>query len=330
MAIFRINTFDFKNFRGFGRQDPGMGGNPVPDGETLEASKLLAKGLVRRAIILGLFAVVLFFLSQSVVITYPNQYVAVKQFGEVKRITYEPGLSFKIPFVQTTGAIPKDIRHYDMAISDVITQDKKSMVADSFVLWRVVDPIRFIREAAGSVTQAESFVNNNTYNSLNNVIGRLPQTDIISGRDTLAQQIFSNLGNALEPYGLEMAAIETKHLDLPDDNKNAVYDRMISERNNIAAQYAAEGDEEARMIRTETDKTINILVSNARAQAAEIIAEGEQQYMEIIGQAYGDREKAEFYSFVRALDAAKASLKNGGDTLIMGKDSPIAMVFYNK
>ena len=321
----RFNMRNFRNFTGM----PGMEPNTVPDGETLEAAKLMQKGIIRRVIFLVSLIIVLFLLSQSMVITLPNQYMAVKQFGEVIRITVEPGVSLKVPFIQTTQIVPKDIRFYDIPISDVITQDKMSMVADSFVLWRVVDPISYIRRAGGSLTQAESFVGNNTYNSLKNVISRLRQSDIISGRDTLARQIFLNLGNALESYGLEMVSIETKHLDLPDDNKNAVYDRMIAERNNIAAQNSAEGEEEARLIRNETDKTVNILVSNATAQAAEIIAEGEQQYMEILAQAYGDADKADFYSFVRALDAAKVSLKNGNNTLILGSDSPIATVFYN-
>jgi len=321
--------FDFdKMFRNFSEM-PDMDRNIIPDGETIEANKMLRRGIIRRAIVIAVLLLLIFLLRQALVITMPNQFVAVKQFGEVKRITYNQGVSLKIPFIQTTSVIPKDVRHYDMDISDVITQDKKSMVADSFVLWQVVDPIKFIREASGSVSQAESFVNNNTYNSLKNVISRLPQSDIISGRDTLAAQIFTNLGSALDAYGVKMVAIETKHLDLPDDNKNAVYDRMISERNNIAAQYAAEGDEEARMIRNETDKTVNILISNATAQASETIAEGERQYMEILSQAYRDSGKAEFYSFVRALDTAKVSLKRRDNTLILGKDSPIAQIFYN-
>jgi len=323
-----MKKFDFQSFRNMSNM-PDMDKNTVPDGDTLEASKMLRNGIIRRLIILAVLIVAAFFVSQSIVITMPNQYIAVKQFGEVKRITDDAGISFKVPFIQTTSIVPRDVRFYDIPISDVITQDKKSMVADSFVLWRVVDPIGFIRRAGGSVTQAESFVSNNTYNSLKNVISRLPQSEIISGRDTLAQQIFINLGNALDAYGLEMVTIETKHLDLPDDNKNAVYDRMIAERNNIAAQYTAEGDEEARMIRNETDKTVNILISNATAEAAEIIAEGEQQYMEILAQAYRDDDKAEFYSFSRALDAARASFTRGNNTLILGKDSPLAKIFYN-
>jgi membrane protease subunit HflC len=322
----RIN-FDFGNMN---RRPPDDEGRIVPDGDTVEAMKLLRSSIYRWLFIIGIIVIAAFFLRQSVVITLPNQYVAIWQFGEVKRITALPGVSFKIPFIQTTTVIPKDVRHYDIPISDVITKDKKTMVADSFVLWRVTEPLTFIRKASGSVAQAESFILNNSYNSLKNVISGLLQTDIISGRDTLAQLIFDNLGNALDAYGLEMVAIETKHLDLPDDNKNAVYDRMISERNNIAAQYTAEGDEEARMIRNETDKTVNISISEANAEAAKIIADGESRYMEILAQAYNDPERAEFYSFARALDAAKVALKGGGDTLILSKDSPIARIFYNE
>ena len=320
---------DLNQFRKYGRP-PGDDGNVVPDGETVDAMNMLRKSIFRRVVAIIVLIVLLLIFRQSVVITHPNEYIAVWQFGEVKRITYESGVSFKIPVIQTTTVIPRDVRHYDMAISDVITQDKKSMVADSFVLWKVVDPLSFIRKASGSVVQAESFIGNNSYNSLKNVISRLPQSDIISGRDTLAQQIFANLGNALEAYGVEMVAIETKRLDLPDDNKNAVYERMISERNNIAAQNTAEGDEEARIIRNETDKTVNILISNATAKAAETIAEGEQQYMEILAQAYNNEERAEFYSFVRALDAAKVAFRRGDNTLILGADSPIARIFYNE
>jgi membrane protease subunit HflC len=319
MALFNINF-------GGGREPRP---DTVPDSDYQEAVKILRAGITRRVILFLIILIAWLLASQCVVITRPDQYVTVRQFGEVIRITQEPGLSFKMPFVQTVSSVPRDVQMYDMPISDVFTQDKKTMVADSFVLWRINDPIGFIRATGGSMGQAESILGSNSFNSLKNVISRLSQTEIISGRDTLAQHIFANLGDALNPYGVEMMAIETKHLDLPDDNKDAVYERMISERNNIAAQYTAEGDEEARMIRTETDKTVNILTSNAQAEAAETIADGESQYMEILAQAYDDTEKSEFYAFVRALDAAKVALSGGDNTLILGRDSPIAQIFYN-
>ena len=160
------------------------------------------------------------------------------------------------------------------------------------------------------------------------MISSLTQSDIISGRDKLAGEIFENIGGSLDQYGVELVGVETKHLDLPDDNKNAVYERMISERNNIAASYQAEGESEAKKIRTETDKTISIRISQAQADAEKVIAEGEAEYMRILSEAYSDQSRADFYGFVRALDAAKASMTGENKTLILSKDSPIAQIFY--
>lgn len=303
------------------------GGAPI-DPDRNEAMNLLRRGIIRRLIIVAVIVVVAILASQSIVITMPDEYRVIQQFGEIKSITQQPGISLKVPFIQTTRSVPNNVRIYDIPISDVITQDKKTMVADSFVLWRVSDPTKFIRTLSGNIDQAESRIGNISYNSMKNVISRLMQTDIISGRDTLADKIFENIGNTLDQYGVDLIGIETKHLDLPDDNKQAVYTRMISERNNIAAAYEAEGEEEARKIRTETDVSVSILLSQAEALAAETIAEGERSYMALLADAYNDPAKAEFYAFVRALDAAKASLANGETTLILSKDSPLAQVFY--
>lgn len=304
-------------------------GEPIPDGETAAASKILRRGIRVRLLIVGILLVLAFLYNQCVVITKPNEFMVIQQFGEITRITNEPGISLKLPFIQKTRSVPKMIQLYDIPISDVITQDKKTMVADSLVLWRVSDPTKFIRTLSGNVASAQLRIGNIAYNSMKNVISRLPQADIISGRDELADKIFANIGTTLDQYGVELIAIETKHLDLPNDNKEAVYTRMISERNNIAASFQAEGEEEARKIRNETDKTVSILLSTANATAAETIAQGEQKYMEILAEAYNDPEKAEFYSFVRALDASKEALKSGDTTLILSSDSPIARIFYN-
>ena len=267
--------------------------------------------------------------SNSFVVTKPNQYTMIQQFGKVVAVRDEPGLSFKIPFVQNAKTIPNTVLLYDLPISDVITKDKKTMVADSFVLWKVSDPLTFIQTLNGNVSNAEARISTIVYNSMKNVISNLSQTEIISGRDTLAQSIFANIGDGLEKYGIELVAVETKRLDLPDDNKQAVYERMISERNNIAASYQAEGESEATKIRSETDKTISIQIAQAEAQAAKIEAEGEAEYMRILSEAYADESRADFYSFVRSLDAAKLSMSGDNKTLILTPDSPLAQIFYN-
>ncbi|MDL2232605.1 protease modulator HflC [Ruminococcaceae bacterium OttesenSCG-928-L11] len=323
-----FGNFGF-NFYKNPNQNPSDSEPPIIDTEAKQANTLLWNGMKRRLILLGALILIAIVYSQCVVITKPNEYVVIQQFGEIKHITTEPGISLKLPIIQTTRTLPSNVRLYDIPISDVITQDKKTMVADSFVLWRVSDPAKFIRTLSGNIVSAETRISNISYNSMKNVISRLPQSEIISGRDTLALQIFDNIGDTLDQYGVELIAIETKHMDLPDDNKQAVYTRMISERNNIAASYQAEGEEEARKIRTETDKTVSIMLSQANASAAETIAEGERQYMEILAQAYNTMEKSEFYAFSRALDAAKESLNNGNTTLILSGDSPITQIFYN-
>ncbi|MBP1581721.1 MAG: protease modulator HflC [Oscillospiraceae bacterium] len=267
--------------------------------------------------------------SSCFVVTMPNEYTLVQQFGKVVDIKEEPGLSFKLPFIQNTKTIPNTVLLYDLPISDVITKDKKTMVADSFVLWQVADPLTFVQTLNGNVSNAEARISTIVYNSMKNVISNLSQTEIISGRDTLAAAINENIGDGLDKYGINLVAIETKRLDLPDDNKQAVYERMISERNNIAASYIAEGESEATKIRSETDKTISIQVSQAEAEAAKIEAEGEAEYMRILSEAYADESRADFYSFVRSLDAAKISMSGSDKTLILSPDSPLAQIFYN-
>ena len=161
------------------------------------------------------------------------------------------------------------------------------------------------------------------------VISNMDQSEIIENRDgKLAMDISSNIGSSLDDYGIVVLAVETKSLDMPDDNKQAVYERMISERNNIAATYTAEGNSSAQKIKNDTAKEISVMTSEAKADAEKIVAEGEAQYMQILSNAYNDADKADFYNFVRALDAAKASLINKENMLILDKQSPITQIFY--
>ena len=282
------------------------------------------------AALAGLLVLAVLALGSACVVTQQNEYTVVRQFGEVVDIRSTAGVSLKIPLIQTASTLPNTVLLYDLPISDVITQDKKTMVADSFVLWKIEDPKLFIQTLNGSISNAESRLSTIVYNSMKNIISSRTQSDVISGRDgELAADIRDGVGDTLTQYGIELIAVETKHLDLPDDNKEAVYQRMISERNNIAASYTAQGESDAQKIRSETDREVQVMLSEAEAQAEILIAEGEAEYMNILSDAYSDPAKADFYSFVRALDAAKASLAGGGNTLFLSKDSPRAQIFYS-
>ena len=287
----------------------------------------------KKIIIIPVLLIIFGIFLSSFVVTKPGEYRVIKQFGRIVSVQENDGssygVSFKIPFIQSETVISSRLRLSDLPVSDVMTSDKKSMIADCFVMWEIEDPVKFIQMLSGSVQNAESRISSNVYNSLKNVISSLSQEEVISGRDgELAQILTERLGNNLETYGIKVTKIETKMLDLPDENKDAVYNRMISERNNIAASYTAQGEQQAQEIKNDTNEKVTVLLAQAEKQAATLVAEGEAEYMKILSEAYNDESKADFYSFVRQLDAVKATLKNGDNTIVLDKDSPIAELFY--
>lgn len=277
------------------------------------------------------FVIVLFVIigSSCFVVTNEDEYSLVRQFGKIDHVVTEAGVTFKIPFIQSVDKLPKQTLFYDLSASDVITSDKKTMICDSYILWRIDDPLKFAQTLNSSVSNAENRLDTIVYNSTKNVISSMTQEDVISGRDgELSKAVLNNIGNSTTQYGITILSFETKHLDLPSDNKAAVYERMISERDNIAATYTAEGNSEAQKIRNATDKEVSLMLSEADKQAEILIAEGEAEYMRILSEAYADPSRTEFYTFVRSLDAAKISLKGNNKTLILSPDSPLVKIFY--
>lgn len=290
----------------------------------MKTAKKATAGIIAIVIIALLILVAV----ESLYVVRQNEYGVVLEFGAVQEVKEQPGLYFKVPFIQTVSTLPKTMLLYDLPISDVITADKHSMVLDSFALWRISDPRLFIESLSGSIANAESRINAIVYNALKTVISSQKQETIISGRDGyVVQLVMDNIGTNFDRYGISMIAVETKTLDLPDDNKEAVYARMISERNNIAASYAAEGNAEAKRIRNGADKQVEITLSQAQAQAETIRAEGDAEYMRILSEIYDTEEEAGFYTFMIALDAMEDSLKGGNKTIILDADSPIAEIF---
>ena len=284
----------------------------------------------KTGILIGVSAVVVA-VGASVTVTQQNEYKLIRQFGKVDRVISSSGISFKIPFIESTQSLPKETLLYDLAASDVITKDKKTMISDSYVLWKISDPLKFAQTLNSSVESGESRINTAVYNATKNAISSMSQDQVITSRDgELSDMVMEAIGTNMDQYGIELLKFETKQLDLPDDNKEAVYERMISERDNIAATYKAEGNSEAKVIRNKTDKEVAIQISDAKKQAEILGAEGEQEYMKILAQAYGEEDRSEFYSFVRSLDALKTSMKGEDKTVILSAGSPIAQIFEGK
>ncbi len=261
----------------------------------------------------------------------PNQHANTVRFSKTVNTVSEPGLYFKIPFIDNVIYFPKQVLLYDMKPSDVLTADSKTMLVDNYVTWRITDPLTFYK-TLGNITEAETRINMLTYSAIKIEMGKLNRDVIInsddSSRDKFNENIISATADATTAYGIEIMDIKIKKLDLPSDNEQAVYNRMISERNKIAAEERAEGEKEATIIKNEVDKTTGITISNAKAEAERIIAEGESEYMRILAEAYNTPEKQSFYEFTRALDALEASLSDQS-TIILGKDSTLAKALIN-
>ena len=256
-----------------------------------------------------------------------DEYVGVIRFAKTVDTVSEPGLHFKLPFTDSVRRFPKKVLLYDMKPSEVLTADSKTMQVDNYVLWRITDPLTFYK-TLGTMNEAETRIDMLTYSAIKTEMGKSLRDDIIN-QDDMSRELFNNnilaaATGATDDYGIEIIDIKIKKLDLPSDNEEAVYRRMISERSKIAEQYRADGNKEAEMIRNEVDKQKNILISDAKARAEQIKAEGEAEYMRILADAYNTPEKQDFYNFTRALDAVKASLDGDDVTIILGKDSALA------
>ena len=262
-----------------------------------------------------------------------NEYACTTRFSKIISTSGSAGLYFKVPFLDEVKYFPRATMLYDISPSEVLTADKQNMTVDSYVLWRITDPKLFY-QSLGTISVAEQRLDALTYNAFKNLLGTLKQSDIIneddaSGRNDIYAGIAENVSQQAINYGIEVVDVKIKRFDLPESNENAVYARMISERNQMAEKYTADGEYEASLIRNDVDKQVNIIVSNAEAEAAKIAAEGEAEYMRMLAEAYDTDDKKSFYEFSLALDALKMTLNGSEKTVILSPDSPLAQMLIN-
>ena len=281
-------------------------------------------------IIIALVLVLVIGLSGALFTVREDQYACTFRFSEIVATNDTPGLHFKMPFVDSVKYYSKATQFYDIPPSEVLTSDKQNMTVDCYILWKIADPQQFYR-ALGTTAKAEERLNAITYNALKNAMGRLAQADIINmndgaERNDIYEGITATVDSQAVTYGIHVEDVKIKQFDLPDSNLNAVYSRMISERNQMAEKYTADGNYDASIIRNEVDKQVNIIVSNAEAEAAKLEAEGEAEYMRMLAQAYDTADKKEFYEFILALDALKQSLTGSEKTIILDADSELAQI----
>ena len=290
---------------------------------------------MKKWIIIGVIVLALLIVVDSGFYTVEeNQYACTFRFSEIVKTVDTAGLHFKIPFIDSVKYFSKATQFYDIPPSEVLTSDKQNMTVDCYVLWEISDPQQFYR-ALGTTLKAEERLNAITYNALKTAMGTLAQADIINMNDGAERNdiyagIATTVNNQAKTYGIHVEDVKIKQFDLPESNLNAVYSRMISERNQMAEKYTADGNYEADIIRNDVDKQVNIMVSNAQAEAAKLEAEGEAEYMRLLAEAYNTKDKKDFYEFMLALDALKQSLSGEEKTVILDKDSELGKILMGR
>ena len=286
---------------------------------------------MKKGIIIGIIALVLVIVAANSVYTVAeDEFACVFRFSEIVNTGSEAGLHLKVPFIDSVEYFSKATQLYDIPPSEVLTSDKQNMTVDCYILWSISDPQQFYR-ALGTTSRAEERLNALTYNTLKTAMGTLAQADIINmndgaERNRIYEGISTTVDTQAKAYGIAVEDVKIKQFDLPESNLNAVYNRMISERVQMAEKYTAEGSYEAKLIRNDVDKQVNILISNAEAEAAKLVAEGEAEYMRQLAAAYDSPAKKEFYEFTLALDALKASLTGDEKTVILDADSELGKI----
>ncbi|WP_421380412.1 protease modulator HflC [Bacillus salacetis] len=279
---------------------------------------------------LGIFLVVviavLLLVILNVFITKEGEYRVVRQFGEVVRIEEEPGLSFKIPFIQTVSTLPKYQMTYDVSEAEINTKDKKRMMIDNYAVWRIEDPIKMISNAR-NVINAETRMEEFIYSVVRAELGKLNYAEVIndekSARGSLNDRVTERVNELLEKgnYGITVTDIRMKRTDLPEANENSVYTRMISEREKTAQEYLSKGDAEKQRIMADTDREVTELLAKAKADANVIRAEGESAAAKIYNQSFS--KDPGFYQLFRTLESYKKTV-DGETVLVLPSDSPYA------
>ena len=241
----------------------------------------------------------------------------VVQLGEPVRVVQEPGLYWKIPFIQQVTYFDRRLLDYDAASKDILTVDKQQLSVDNYSRWRIADPLQFyrtVRDERGAQSRLDDIV----YSDLRETLGRHTLRDIVSDkRDQLMADVTARSAEKAKVYGIEIVDVRIKRADLPEKNEQTVFGRMRSERERQAKKFRAEGDEEARKIRSESDKEVQILLADATQQGEVIRGEGDANATRIFAEAYG--RDPDFYAFQRTLEAYRSALASGTTVILSPK-----------
>ena len=282
----------------------------------------------KRFVILLSFIVVLTVLAyNSLFFVEQRVQTLILQFGEPIRVIKEPGLNFKIPLAQNIVKLDKRILLFDNSAEEIIAADKKRLIVDAFVRYKIIDPLKFyqtVRFEAALNNRLGSVVNN----SLRAVLGKVPLEAVISDRrELLMQEVSELVSDRATQFGISIEEVRIKKADLPSENSEAIYRRMQTERQQEAAQIRAVGNEKARFITAESEKQKTVLLAEAQRDSDILRGEGDAKKNKILGKAFN--QDPDFFAFYRAMQAYSKALTEGDTTMVLSPKSDFFEFFGN-
>ena len=279
----------------------------------------------QNGIIIGL-VLIASLISTSMFTVHLTQTAVLIELSKPKEIITEPGLYFKIPVLQKVRYFSKQLLDNDSPPTEVITRDKKNLLIDNFSLYRIIDPLKFL-ETVRTENGARSRLDDIVYSELRVEIGTHDLMDVVTeNRNLIMAKVTAQSNIKAAEYGIEMADVRIKRVDLPPEIANSIFNRMRTERQRIAMEYRSEGKEESTKIRAQTDKEKTILIAEAYKQEQTIRGQGDGQATKIYADSFSKDPK--FYNFIRSMEAYKKSLKTG-TTILLSEDSEF-LNFLNK
>ena len=277
------------------------------------------------AFIIGL-ALVIALASMSMFTVHITQSAVLLELQKPKEIITEPGLYFKIPFIQKVKYFSKQLLDNDSPPAEVITRDKKNLLIDNFSLWRITNPLKFL-ETVRSINGARARLDDIVYSELRVEIGTHDlHAAVTESREEIMAKVTKESSVKATEYGIELVDVRVKRIDLPPEIANSIFNRMRTERERIAKEYRSEGNEESTKIRAQTDKEKTILIAEAYKEEQTVRGEGDAKAIKVYADAL--QKDPKFYSFIRSMEAYKNSLKTD-TTILLSEDSDF-LKFLNK
>ena len=281
-----------------------------------------------KKILTGIGAILVFLGLTSIFIVDETEQVVVLQFGKPVRIITEPGLHIKVPFpIQEKNVFDNRLLEYDSPPEEILSKDKKSLIVDNYVRWKIVDPLQFLKTVQ-AIPTALSRMDDIVYSELRRELGTHDMVEIITeNREELMEKVTVGSNQATQDYGIEVVDVRIRRVDLPSQNEESIYARMDAERKRQANKFRSEGEEEAQKIRATTDRDKTIILADSYRQAEQIRGEGDAKAVEVYADAYSADPK--FYEFVRTLDAYKKIIDDK-TMLVLPSDSRLFKLLLGK